>query len=78
VVDQLVDDPGRELGPWAAAIGNALESRLPRAPEVRVSGLGGGSTLLGAVAAALQLERRQAAPPAMFGVFSTSEGARMA
>ena len=74
----ILDGPiGRELRPWTGAIGAALEARLPRSPAVRVSALGGGSTLLGAVAAALQLERRQAAPPAVFGVFSTSEEARM-
>ena len=67
----ILDGPvGRELGPWVEPLSAALAARLPRAPRICVSGLGRGSTLLGAVAAALQLERRQAAPPAMFGVFS--------
>ena len=67
----ILDGPiGRELGPWVKPLSAALAARLPRAPGICVSGLGRGSTLLGAVAAALQLERRQAAPPAMFGVFS--------
>ena len=74
----ILDGPvGRALEPFVPALSAALDRRLPRSPRLLVSRLGGGSTLLGAVAAAVQLERRQSAPPAMFGVFSTTEGARM-
>jgi glucokinase len=70
----ILDGPvGRALGPWLPGLAARVEQRLPRPPRVVISGLDGDATLLGAVAAALQLARRRSAPSAVFGDFSFSE-----
>ncbi len=72
----ILDGPvGRCLAPYAPALTATLERRLPRPPRLVVSRLQGDATLLGAVAAALELARRRAAPSALFGAFSISGGA---
>jgi glucokinase len=69
----ILDGPvGRSLASYVPTLVATLERRLPRAPRVVVSRLQGDSTLVGAVAAALELARRRAAPAALFGAFSTS------
>jgi glucokinase len=69
----ILDGPvGRALEPYVASLAARLERRLPRPPRLVVSSLRGDATLLGAVAAALQLARRRSAPSAMFGDFSFS------
>jgi glucokinase len=69
----ILDGPvGRALEPFVATLTARLEHRLPRPPRLVVSSLRGDATLLGAVAAALQLARRRSAPSAMFGDFSFS------
>jgi glucokinase len=71
----ILDGPvGRALEPFVATLTARLEERLPRAPRLVVSSLRGDATLLGAVAAALQLARRRSAPSALFGDFSFSGG----
>jgi glucokinase len=69
----ILDGPvGRALAPHVPSLAAMLEHRLPRPPRLAVSSLRGDATLLGAVAAALQLARRRSAPSALFGDFSFS------
>jgi glucokinase len=69
----VLDGPvGRALEPYVPGLAARLEQRLPRPPRLVVSSLHGDATLLGAVAAALQLARRRSAPSALFGDFSFS------
>jgi glucokinase len=69
----ILDGPvGRALEPYVPDLAARLELRLPRPPRLVVSSLRGDATLLGAVAAALQLARRNAAPSALSGDFSFS------
>jgi glucokinase len=69
----ILDGPvGRALEPYVPGLAARLAMRLPRPPRLVVSTLHGDATLLGAVAAALQLARRRAAPSALFGDFSFS------
>ncbi len=72
----ILDGPvGRALEPHVPVLVATLERRLPRAPRLVVTRLRGDSTLLGAIAAALQLARRRSAPSALFGAFSIGGGA---
>ncbi len=69
----ILDGPlGRALEPSVPVLAARLDLRLPRPPRLVVSSLRGDATLLGAVAAALQLARRRSAPSALFGDFSFS------
>jgi len=69
----ILDGPvGRALEPCVPDLTTRLKLRLPRPPRLVVSSLHGDATLLGAVAAALQLARRRSAPSALFGDFSFS------
>jgi glucokinase len=63
---------GRSLLPYLAALAGRLTGRLPAIPRLCVSGLGPNATVLGAVAAALQLARERTAPSALFGAFTVS------
>jgi glucokinase len=63
---------GRSLEPYLAALEERLAGRLPAAPRLLVSGLGPNATVVGAVAAALQLARERSAPTALFGAFTVS------
>lgn len=60
---------GRSLQPYLGRISARLAGRLWSAPRVVISSLGSDSTVIGAVAAALQSVRRKAAPASLFGVF---------
>lgn len=69
----ILDGPvGRALEPQLDRIVARLEDCLPTAPRLIVSRLPGNSTLIGAVAAALQLARKRSAPSALFGAFTKS------
>lgn len=63
---------GRCLDPYLAGLEERLSGRLPAVPRLRVSGLGPNATVIGAIAAALQLARERAAPSALFGAFTVS------
>jgi glucokinase len=63
---------GRSLRPYLAALAGRLTGRLPAIPRLCVSGLGPNATVLGAVAAAVQLARERTAPSALFGAFTVS------
>jgi glucokinase len=56
---------GRSLEPWIEALQERIRPSLPAVPRIVVSELGRDATVLGAVAAALQLARRRAAPPSV-------------
>jgi glucokinase len=53
---------GRALAPWCDELAALLARHLPAPPALAVSSLGGDATVLGAVAAALQLARQPDAP----------------
>lgn len=63
---------GRSLQPYLDELGERLTGRLPAVPRLCVSGLGPNATVVGAIAAALQLARERAAPTALFGAFTVS------
>jgi predicted NBD/HSP70 family sugar kinase len=63
---------GRSLQPYLADLAERLTGRLPAVPRLCVSGLGPNATVVGAIAAALQLAREHAAPSALFGAFTVS------
>lgn len=60
---------GRSLRPYLDRLSVRLGARLWSAPRLVISSLGSDSTVIGAVAAALQSVRRKAAPSSLFGVF---------
>jgi glucokinase len=60
---------GRSLEPYLDRLSQRITARLWSAPRLAVSSLGSDSTVIGAVAAALQSVRRKAAPSSLFGVF---------
>ncbi len=69
----ILDGPvGRLLEPHLDVLAGFLRARHPLAPRLVVSRLRGNSTLIGAVAAALQLARQRTAPAALFGAFDVS------
>ncbi len=63
---------GRSLQPYLADLTGRLTGRLPEVPRLCVSGLGPKATVVGAIAAALQLARERTAPSALFGAFTVS------
>jgi glucokinase len=63
---------GRALEPFLDELAARLEGPLLLAPELSVSKLGPNATVVGAVAAALQLTRERSAPSALFGEFAVS------
>lgn len=63
---------GRSLEPYLAELAERLTGRLPAVPRLCVSGLGPNATVIGAIAAALQLARERSAPTALFGAFTVS------
>ena len=63
---------GRSLRPYLTDLAARLTGRLPAIPRLCVSGLGPNATVVGAIAAALQLARERAAPSALFGAFTVS------
>ena len=69
----ILDGPvGRLLEPYLDVLSGFLRARHPLPPRLVVSRLRGNSTLIGAVAAALQLARQRTAPAALFGAFDVS------
>jgi len=63
---------GRSLGPYLDALVARITPSVPSAPRVAISSLGQDATVIGAVAAALELARRRAAPASVLGAFSLS------
>jgi glucokinase len=63
---------GRSLGPYLAELSGRLTGRLVSIPRLCISSLGPNATLVGAIAAAVQLTRQRAAPSALFGAFTVS------
>lgn len=65
---------GRSLQPYLAELSGRLAGRLLAVPRLCISGLGPNATVVGAIAAALQLARERTAPSALFGAFTVSRG----
>ena len=63
---------GRSLQPYLVDLAERLTGQLPAVPHLCISGLGPNATVIGAIAAALQLARERAAPSALFGAFTVS------
>lgn len=61
---------GRALGPYLEALIARVAPGLPSPPRIVISSLGSDATVIGAVAAALELARRRTAPAAVLGAFS--------
>ncbi len=61
---------GRSLGPYLDALVARVTPSVPSAPRIVISSLGRDATVIGAVAAALELARRRTAPAAVLGAFS--------
>ncbi|MGA2512406.1 MAG: ROK family transcriptional regulator [Candidatus Limnocylindrales bacterium] len=65
---------GRSLQPYLAELSGRLAGRLLEVPRLCISGLGPNATVVGAIAAGLQLARERTAPSALFGAFTVSGG----
>ncbi len=63
---------GQSLQPYLADLVDRLTGRLLEVPRLCISGLGSNATVMGAIAAALQLTRERTAPSALFGLFTVS------
>jgi glucokinase len=63
---------GRSLEPYLAELSGRLTGRLLSIPRLCISRLGPNATVVGAIAAALQLTRERTAPSALFGAFTVS------
>jgi glucokinase len=63
---------GRSLEPYLDELVGRLSGRLLSVPRLCISRLGTNATVVGAIAAALQLARERTAPSALFGAFSVS------
>jgi glucokinase len=63
---------GRSLAPYLEELSGRLAGRLLSIPRLCISSLGSNATVVGAIAAALQLAREQKAPSALFGAFTVS------
>jgi glucokinase len=61
---------GRLLGPYVTRLEELIRDRVPVATRLTISRLGPDSTIIGAIAAALQLARVDAAPSALVGTLS--------
>jgi glucokinase len=64
---------GRSLEPYLGRIAERLHRHVPTAPELSVSRLGPNATVVGAIAAAVHLTRRQSRPESLFGGIAVSE-----
>ena len=69
---------GRSLGPYLDELTGRIAPSLPSMPRIVVSSLGREATVLGAVAAALELARRRSAPAVVQDTFSLAGVARHA
>jgi glucokinase len=63
---------GRSMGPYLSRLVERVTPSLPAAPRIVTSSLGSEATVIGAVAAALQLARRGSAPLSVLGSFAIS------
>jgi predicted NBD/HSP70 family sugar kinase len=63
---------GRSLGPYLQALVARVEPSVPSPPRIVISSLDHDATVIGAVAAALELARRRTAPASVLGAFSLS------
>jgi predicted NBD/HSP70 family sugar kinase len=63
---------GRSLGPYLDLLLARVAPSVPSAPRIVISSLDHEATVIGAVAAALELARRRAAPASVLGAFSLS------
>jgi len=63
---------GRSLGPYLDRLIARIAPSLPSPPRIVISRLGSDATVIGAVAAALELARRRTAPAAVLGAFAMS------
>jgi glucokinase len=61
---------GRSLEPYLADLTGRLTGRLLAMPRLCISRLGPNATVVGAIAAALQLARERSAPSSLFGAFT--------
>ncbi len=61
---------GRALGPYLDQLADRITPSLPSSPRMVISSLGSDATVIGGIAAALELARRRNAPAAVFGAFS--------
>ena len=63
---------GRSLGPFLDDLVAHIAPSLPAPPRIVTSTLGSDATVIGAIAAALELARRRTAPAAVLGAFAMS------
>ena len=63
---------GRSLGPYLDLLLARVAPSVPSPPRIVISSLDHEATVIGAVAAALELARRRAAPASVLGAFSLS------
>jgi glucokinase len=63
---------GRSLGPYLDSLLARVAPSVPSVPRIVISSLDHEATVIGAVAAALELARRRAAPASVLGAFSLS------
>jgi predicted NBD/HSP70 family sugar kinase len=61
---------GRSLGPYLERLIARIAPSLPSPPRIVISRLGSDATVIGAIAAALELARRRTAPAAVLGAFA--------
>jgi glucokinase len=61
---------GRSLGPYLERLVARIAPSLPSPPRIVISRLGSDATVIGAIAAALELARRRTAPAAVLGAFA--------
>jgi predicted NBD/HSP70 family sugar kinase len=61
---------GRSLGPFLEGLVARIAPSLPALPRIVTSSLGADATVIGAIAAALELARRRTAPAAVLGAFA--------
>ena len=64
---------GRSLEPYLGEIVRRMADRLPVMPRLAVSRLGPTATMIGAIAAGLQLAHRRGAPTALFRAFDVGQ-----
>jgi glucokinase len=69
---------GRAMGPYLDQLADRITPSLPASPRIVISSLGADATVIGGIAAALELARRRTAPAAVLGAFSMTGVARRA
>ena len=61
---------GRSLDPYLEELVTRIAPSLPAPPRIVTSSLGSDATVIGAIAAALELARQRTAPAAVLGAFA--------